>query len=286
MKKLFVTLQCLLVTLCSFAQAPVEKSLLWKIEGNGLTKASYLYGTIHVMCPDDIVVTPTLNTIFNSTKQLYLEIDMDDLKGMAGMLFGMTMNDGSSLKTLLPKEEYDSLAVIYKKLTGTGLGAMSRMKPILLMSTIYPSLLGCKPEGWEEAFMKMAKEKNIELKGLEKAEDQMAVMDSIPYTEQAEMFKKMLFNLDSTRNSFKELVSIYKSQDIQKMIEMSSADEDFGDYEDVMLKKRNSNWISVMAAAMKQKSTFFAVGAAHLGGEAGVINLLRKKGYKVTPVKY
>ena len=51
-----------------------------------------------------------------------------------------------------------------------------------------------------------------------------------------------------------------------------------------MLNNRNNNWIPVIAAATKEKPTFFAVGAAHLGGEKGVISLLRKKGFKVTPI--
>lgn len=286
MKKLLLAASWLLVACSTFAQKPVEKSLLWKIEGKGLAKPSYLYGTIHVMCPDEIVVTPTLKSLFNSTQQLYLELDMDDLKSMAGMFFGLMMNDGSSLKTLLPKEDYDSLAVIYRNLTGTGLGAMSRMKPILLMSTIYPALLGCKPEGWEEVFMRMAGSNKAEILGLEKMEDQIAVLDSIPYSVQAEMFRKTLFNLDSTKASFRQMLEIYKQQDIQQMAALSSNDEDFGNYDEIMLRKRNSNWIAVMAAAAKKKPTFFAVGAAHLGGDDGVISLLRRKGYKVTPVKY
>jgi uncharacterized protein len=286
MKKLLLTLPYLFTALFSFAQAPKENSLLWKIEGNGLTKPSYLYGTIHLMCPDDIDIRTNLRSAFNSTQQLYLEVDMDDLTGMAKMVFGMMMTDGSSLKTLLDEKDYDSLAVIYKKQTGMSLGAMNRMKPIMLMSTIYPSLLGCQPEGWEQAFMKMAKEKNMELLGLEKIEDQISVLDSIPYKVQAEMFLKTMYNLDSTKASFNKMVEVYKKQDLQQLNEMTTSDEDYGDYEDVMLKKRNSNWISVIIKAMKQKPSFFAVGAAHLVGDHGVIYLLRQKGYKVTPVKY
>jgi uncharacterized protein YbaP (TraB family) len=286
MKKLLLVLPYLFSALFSFAQAPNENSLLWKISGNGLTSPSYLYGTIHLMCPDDIDIRPNLSSAFNKTQQLYLEVDMDDLTGMAKMVFGMMMTDGSTLKTLLDEKDYDSLAVIYKKQTGMSLGAMSRMKPIMLMSTIYPSLLGCQPEGWEQAFMKMAKEKKMELLGLEKVEDQISVLDSIPYKVQAEMFLKTMYNLDSTKASFEKMVEVYKKQDLQQLNEMTTSDEDYGDYEDIMLEKRNRNWIPVMTEAMKEKPSFFAVGAAHLVGDHGVINLLRQKGYKVTPVKY
>lgn len=285
MKKFLLSVPYLFASLLAVAQAPKEKSLLWKIEGNGLTKPSYLYGTIHIMCPDDISVSPALQTAFNSTKQLYLELDMDNPSTMMKMMTGMMMNDGSSLKTLLPEKDYDSVAAIFKSKTNMPLGLLNKAKPILLMSMVYPSILGCSPEGWENKFMSLAKDKDMEILGLEKVEEQIGVLDSIPYKVQAEMFMKTLYNLDSAKISFDKMVEVYKTQDIQQMADQSATDEEFGDYEEVMLRNRNQNWIPVISAAMKKMPSFFAVGAAHLGGEYGVINLLRKKGYKVTAVK-
>ncbi|HEX6915751.1 MAG TPA: TraB/GumN family protein, partial [Chitinophagaceae bacterium] len=108
MKKILLAVPCLLSAFFSVAQAPTEKSLLWKISGNGLSAPSYLYGTIHIMCPDDIRITPKLEAAFNSTRQLYLELDMDNPAAMAKMMMGMMMTDGSSLQTLLPAKDYDS----------------------------------------------------------------------------------------------------------------------------------------------------------------------------------
>lgn len=285
MKKFLLSVPYLIAGLFAAGQAPKEKSLLWKIEGQELSKPSYLYGTIHIMCPDDIQVSPALQKAFSGTQQLYLELDMDNPATMLKMMTGMMMNDGSSLQTLLSEKDYDSVAAIFKSKTKMPLSMLNRAKPILAMSMIYPSLLGCSPEGWETEFMKMARENQMEVLGLEKVEEQIGVLDSIPYKVQAEMFMKTLYNLDSAKLSFDKLVEMYKRQDIQEMISQTAADEDFGDYEEVMLRNRNQNWIPVMAGAMKSMPSFFAVGAAHLGGEYGVINLLRKQGYKVTAVK-
>ncbi len=285
MKKLLLSVPYLFTAMFSIAQAPTEKSLLWKIEGKELTKPSYLYGTIHIMCPDDISVSPKLLSAFNSTQQLFLELDMDDPSTMAKMMMGMMMNGDNDLQTLLPAKDFDSVSAIFQSKTGFPLNMLSRAKPILLMSMIYPSLLGCSPEGWETEFMKLAKEKDMNIFGLEKVEEQIGVLDSIPYEVQADMFLKTMYNLDSAKQSFDKMVEVYRKQDIQEMIKMTSEDEDFGDYEEVMLKKRNENWIPIIESAMKEKPSFFAVGAAHLGGNIGVINLLRKQGYKVTAVK-
>lgn len=82
------------------------------------------------------------------------------------------------------------------------------------------------------------------------------------------------------------MVLLYKSKDIDKLYRMSISDDVFGKYENVLLNKRNNNWISPMAKEMEAMPTFFAVGAGHLGGPNGIITLLRKKGYKVSAVMY
>ena len=80
---------------------------------------------------------------------------------------------------------------------------------------------------------------------------------------------------------------MYKSQDIEAMSRMlgSSDETDLAKYESMLITTRNSNWIPIMKKMMQEKVTFFAVGAGHLGGEKGVVNLLRKAGYKVTALK-
>jgi uncharacterized protein len=66
---------------------------------------------------------------------------------------------------------------------------------------------------------------------------------------------------------------------------MIGGDEGMGQYEDILLKKRNMNWIPVMGRMMAEKPTLFAVGAGHLGGPTGVVALLRKAGYRVEVAK-
>ncbi len=280
------TLLFLLIAVTSIAQAPKEKALLWKISGNGLKQPSYLYGTIHVMCPDQIKVDTALKQSFEATKQLYLEINTSDPEMMTKAMQGMMMPEGESLEKLVSKVDYDSMSQIFQNKAGMPMLLMAKAKPMLLMSSVFPSLLGCAPEGWETKFQEMAKDKNLPIKGLETIEYQLSVFDTIPYKAQAAMLKDFLYNLDSTKKSFDEMLAVYLQKDINGLYEMTVKDPDFGTYEALMLNNRNNNWIAVIAAAAKEKPTFFAVGAAHLGGEKGVISLLRKKGFKVMPVMY
>ena len=132
----------------------------------------------------------------------------------------------------------------------------------------------------------MAKEKQLNIQGLEKLSDQINVLEKIPYKVQSNMLEKMLQNLDSSRLAFLEMTNVYNAKDINKLYEITKSDTDFGDYESTLLDDRNHNWVPVIGQQAIKMPTFFAFGAGHLGGDKGVINLLRKAGYTVKPIFY
>ena len=141
---------------------------------------------------------------------------------------------------------------------------------------------------YEMELYEMAQKQNKEIGGLETAEYQMSVFDKIPYKAQAEMLVQGIKSTEDTAaiDQLKVMVEMYKNQDIQGMQEtMQGEGSDVKGYEDVLLLDRNRNWIPVMQKMMSKKQVFFAVGAGHLGGEEGVIALLRDAGYTVTPVE-
>ncbi|MBK6949221.1 MAG: TraB/GumN family protein [Haliscomenobacter sp.] len=78
---------------------------------------------------------------------------------------------------------------------------------------------------------------------------------------------------------------MYKNQDIEGMQGMLGADKEIAAFENLLLVNRNRKWIPIMEKMMSEKPTFFAVGAGHLGGPQGVVQLLRDSGYSLTPLK-
>lgn len=85
------------------------------------------------------------------------------------------------------------------------------------------------------------------------------------------------------KNEAKQMAKIYLAEDIEQMYANSNEEND--QLNEVILNNRNKKWIPVMEKAMKEKPTFFGVGATHLAGEEGAIKFLRKQGFKVEPVK-
>jgi uncharacterized protein YbaP (TraB family) len=82
------------------------------------------------------------------------------------------------------------------------------------------------------------------------------------------------------------MIAAYKSQDVEKLylgaVEDEKSDPDF---QKKLLDDRNTAWIPKIEAFVKDKPTFIAVGAGHLGGKNGVIQLLRAKGYDVKAIR-
>mgnify|MGYP003404436693 FL=1 len=284
MKKFFITLLTLL-TGFSFSQE-LEKSLLWKISGNGLKDDSYLFGTIHITC-DATLDDNTLRALDN-TKQLYLELDMDEKSMQMQMMQHMMMKDGTKLSTLLNSEDFKTVDEFLKKNLNMSAKLFDSFKPFMITTMLYPKMIDCPFQSVESVLMKVTEEQNEEVFGLETIEDQMKVFDNISYEIQAEeLLKTAKGDLSNEKDEFKKMLVIYEEKDIEGMLRMmdDSDNKITSENQDVLLNNRNKNWIPIMIKTMKDKSTFFGVGAGHLAGEEGVIKLLRKQGYKVEAVQ-
>lgn len=286
MKKISISLSTLLLTAySSFSQPPTEKSLLWQINSANATKPSFLFGTIHLLCPDDIIVDDVLHEKFNATQQLFLELDLDNKTEMMQAMEEIKMKEDTSLHMLLDKTQYDLAAASFMQLANLPLALFNYTKPLLTMSAIYPGLLGCPAaEAWETQFVRRAKQNSIEIKGLETTAEQIEVLDAIPYGIQAGMLAGSLLDTDSLKSDFLRMINLYKQKDINGLYKSTLEDQDFASYEAILLHNRNKNWVPKIINEINSMPTFFAVGAAHLGGENGIIHLLRKAGYTVTAV--
>lgn len=269
---------------------PVQKALLWKISGNGLSKPSWLYGTIHVIPKHELEFSDATMAALGRARRVTFEIDMREMTNMRTQLSLITkafMANGKTLRDLLPAEDY---AFVRTKMDDMGLppGMLERIKPMFL-STMLASeeeegrpASGDRMTSVEMEIYRLVRRRKLESAGLESAQYQMAIFDSIPYDAQARMLVESLRNNEGGGDEFGQMIALYRAGDINAMQSMI-ADEGSGmqQYEEILLQRRNRNWIPVMGRMMREKPTFFAVGAGHLGGPNGVIALLRREGYRV-----
>ena len=137
----------------------------------------------------------------------------------------------------------------------------------------------------EEAIMGIAKTEKKEIKGLETVQEQGAVFDSIPYEVQAKGLYQAIDSLAVYGVYFNKMLQVYKRQQLDSLAEDIATDETLKAYNYLLLDKRNINWVDQLKTTMPKQPVFVAVGAGHLVGNKGLINLLQNAGYTVTPLK-
>ena len=265
-----------------------SKTLLWQVSGNGLEKPSFLYGTIHMLCAEDAILSEALKNAIAKSDQVYLEVDMDNLFEMIGSLKNMKMRGDTTLSDLLNKKDYEKVKNYFEEKSSLlPFSMLETYKPFLAAATILESNTECESVPMEQVIMQEAKKNRKNIKGLESMSYQMSIFDSIPYKSQAEQLVQYIDHAgDKDNKEYDELVSAYKKQDLQKLEELTKqTDMGMANYVDLLLYNRNRNWVKKLKPLMMEKSLLIAVGAGHLPGENGVINLLRKAGYTVTPLQ-
>lgn len=280
-KKTIPFLSLLLITMLP---TMAQRSLLYKISGNGLPQPSYVYGTIHMICPQDFQMPDKLAKVAKAAHTLYLEVDMDDPTLLLSM--GMLMQDqtpGYSLEKAFRPEDFQKLKRFMKDSIQLDVENFLKMKPLVLHALFAARLLPCKQnQSVEQALMDIAKSLHKPIEGLETAADQIKAFDAIPDSLEAAQIMDHINDTQKQRAILGRLFTAYKSQDITALHDLMLETEDFD--REAMLYGRNRRWIPLMEKAMKKEMVLFAVGAGHLGGGQGVLALLRKKGYKVEAV--
>jgi uncharacterized protein YbaP (TraB family) len=181
LKNVFATLILLLLVVQAFAGEKEEKSLLWKISGNGLKESSYLFGTIHMICKDQFYMDESIENALASSKVLAMELNMADPNLMAEMQ-QLSVNPGfANIKGEFSPEQASALDKFLTTSYGAGLDQLGILKPFVLSSMVLIKMLPCAEQSSYEIFLtEKAKEQSKVVKGLESVAFQMGVFDQIP----------------------------------------------------------------------------------------------------------
>lgn len=292
--KLFISVVCILqLVLCTETRGQItsfDKTLLWEISGNGLTKSSFVYGTIHYIEKKEFFLTRSTVFAFNSCKILATEQAIGLSQYLSTGAFAKIekkkfLPAGKTIADYLTPAEYNFLYEYVRKkkhVSKRTYKSLIRLRPGYISGYFLGSTLS-KVTGYEEVFIQQAlrrkKAKNYMIvEGLEDYKQTMAAMDSLDlYNQAQDMMRAIRNNHEEYRNT----VKLYKAQDIESLQTMSDIDEK--EYQ-ILVTDRNLSWMPKIEKLMRFQPTFIAVGAAHLAGENGLLNLLLEKGYKVKPV--
>ncbi|HET9136337.1 MAG TPA: TraB/GumN family protein [Candidatus Kapabacteria bacterium] len=280
-----IVLILLFISSTLFAQ---QNSLLWKISGHGLSSPSYIYGTIHSFDKRAFTFKLLAENYIKETKAFGMEIKLDELNPFS-LLGQLQMPGDTTIKMLLNESEYTKLEKILRDSFQIELTMFSTIKPMFLVGLLeMPSgePVETNSDFLDEYLMNQAKKLNKEVIGIETVEEQLHAVDLIPLKEQAKMLVDELVTPDSTHPPLQDLLDVYSIGNLDSLYSYYQQGELSNTFNKALVLDRNHRMADRIDSIAKKKSIFVAVGALHLPGEEGVLNLLRKKGYDITPVYY
>ena len=271
----------------SLASAGNNTTLLWEITGKGISKPSYLLGTIHVLCAEDAVLSKAVKTVIRQVRTIYLEMDMNfSQEAMAEML--ATANQSNpNLSDVLSAEEYEQVKLFFEQhKPAVPFPVLEKQHPIMISSGLYELLIDCDhTKGVETVLLEEAMKHRKSISGLETVAFQASLFKEISFAEQARELVKAISNLPRQKELLNELMMVYKAQDLERLYELSTHEEaGTSAFLDILVHQRNRDWAQKIGEFVKKGSSLFAVGAGHLGGPHGVLKLLREMGFNMRPL--
>ncbi len=279
----------LFVLLCHYSIGQVTKNaLLWEVKSKDGKTTSYLYGTMHLMDADLFYFPKKLEKLLLKSDVLCMEIsNVKDSDLSPDALF---LKNDETLTDYFSNAQMDSIyrwaeksMLMNKEQFNTN---FSKAKPFLLLQFLLQSSLPENNKSYEKEFEDLATKNKKSHVGLESVTEQLNLFSGLTKKEQVEMVMSSLRDEANAKSSFEEMQKIYLTQNLDDLYAFVKKESDSPiNSSRAFLEDRNQKWIPVMIEMMEIKSVFFAVGAAHLAGPEGVIELLLKKGYTLTPIK-
>ena len=298
MRKFFGTL---FLALAFYGSANAQ--LLYKISGNGLKSPSYVVGTYHLAPASFADEIKGMQDAFAAVEQVYGEVDMLDAQSsQLTMLSAMMLPEGKYIDDMFSAEEMERINAYVRGAMGMDLShlmlreQLGRMRPsVLAMQLGLLEFVKITPnfnpnDLIDNFFQKEARKRGLAVGGFESVEFQMELLyGESTDEEEREALLKLVDDKEAMLAEMQAMTEAYFTFDMKgihaltiKSVETGEmTPEEFAE----MITDRNRRWVEAMPEIMVAKPTLFVVGAGHLPGEEGVLELLKARGYKVKAEK-
>lgn len=265
-----------------------NKSILWEISGNGLQDPAHLFGTIHNIPEERFAFEEQLEAIVGTSTSVMLELDITDQSVLQTGQTRLSLPAPYQPEDLYNEKEMQMLVRLCGALNQNW-NMLKEFQPIASQSMIGSAFLTQetgKQTGYEEFLVRSAKRQNIDILGAESVDYVYTYFKDIDVKTQAGLLVEFGHayenNRDSLIQAYDKLTEVYLDQDIDELRNQSRIDETSKKVYDVLIAQRNKAWMPTITKDLDGR--LIAVGAGHLAGPKGLIELLRNEGYKVSPV--
>jgi uncharacterized protein YbaP (TraB family) len=258
-----------------------KNSLLYKITGKDLKKSSYLLGTMHAVCASDFLLSEKVLKALDKCSIYYMEVDLGSAQQIR--LMEQQMSAMADISGGLSDSGKEELELILQNQFDLSVNEVNQQGPLTLINRMTIDAIDCDEiKVAEMELLKIAQEKGLKTGGLETALEQLDIAQKV-FTG-----KEILRQLKSTgiyKELFDKMMKAYHSENLHDLSILAN-DTRFMSKRayDILVINRNRRWAKSMPTLMESQSTFFAVGAGHLPGEEGLLQLLIEMGFAVNPV--
>jgi len=274
---------------------PLHAQLLWKIEGNDLSKPSYLFGTHHLIPVSFLEQVPSVWRAFGETETVVGEIVIYGIEASEKMMRASMLPQGITLESLLTADDWSLVDAELRATMRIGLRELGLMHPTMINMLYTVELYRQTTEIAEDIqldtyFQMLAMQMDKKVVGLETIEQQIELLfGNKDLQREADLLVKTVRMRNEVIEKIKKLNRLYKAGKIEELVEMAkNQDTPLAMTDEELIKmndNRNRAWMKVLPDLMQNSPSFIAVGALHLGGENGLINLLRQQGFTVTALQ-
>lgn len=259
----------------------IEKSLLWKVQRPHIGVASYVFGTMHVR--DNIAYRHVDKVIaaMCQCETMMCEIDIDRAQSEIDPMVYM-IPDGR-LSDLMSERHFTKCRKVMLKTYDMDLLHLEQFLPLIIFNKISESLLS-KDNGFPLDVFLWNKAKDLKLKteGLETIEEHTSILKELDIKVQIKMLRSLLSNTAKFNKSMSKLTKLYEQENIQALFKVTKSS--MGHFRKRLIYNRNQIMVDRISKCANTP-TLYAVGAAHLAGKKGILNLLKQKNYKLSPIK-
>ncbi len=268
------------------AAGPYDKGLLFRIEHAGQAP-SHIFGTMHSDDTQVVTLPAPVRQAFDAAEAVVLEVELDAANALASMA-ALVLSDGRDLNSMIGAELYaQTIQAMAER--GVPEVAIQRYKPwaVAIMLSMPPSNSG---QYLDSVLYQAALLQGKTVRGLETAEEQLAVFDTLTEQDQITLLREALENRQHLPKLFEELKAAYLQRDLDGLVKLSddyelAADSPLSrELDERLIDRRNHIMVERMRHLLAEGNAFIAVGALHLPGEKGILALLEARGFKIQPV--
>jgi uncharacterized protein YbaP (TraB family) len=260
------------------------RSLLWQVTKPGMADTTYLYGTMHTRDARAFQFGPEVGRAFIASDVLAGELDMEETKKLdAAVMNAMFLPKGTTLDRLYSKREYEEVITVLKERLGPVAPLCTKIRPFYSLALLSEAGLGNDSAVVLDAWFQLkAQEAGKPVVGLETVSEQISAVEAVPLKDQAQMLLEVV--REQKQDGTNPALAAYVSRDLDAlMVEVERCGPTCA-MNVALLQDRNLRMTERLEKQMRSKGLFVAVGAAHLAGEYGLIERLRRLGYTVLPV--